>query len=459
MSDKFNYGSTFQIKTITSLLTDRAFCQQVSDILFPEFFESEQNAWIVNQILKYFSEFKSVPTLEVFTVKLADVDNAVTKTAIKAALTEVYRYAGAEDLAFIKERVLDFCKNQCIKNAILKSVDLLGNGEYDQIKTQIDAAMKSGADRNIGYEFMSGIADRYTTNARNTIPTCWPLINELAGGGFGAGEMVVFVAPPGIGKSTTMMNIGAYAVQKGLRVVHYTMELSEQYTAQRYDAIITGIATQNLQLHVDEVESTLKKKVTGDLIIKYYPTKSASVNTLRAHLDQLILVGKKPDMIIVDYADLLKSTGRTKEKTHEDLEIIYEELRGIAGEYGIPLYTASQSNRSSADSEVVTGDQIASSFAKVMVGDFIISLSRRATDKISGTGRFFVIKNRFGPDGMTLPSKINMSNGQMDIYEETSVKGQNLKNDMKTAQVDDRAQMLARFKEIKASSPQIKSFD
>jgi replicative DNA helicase len=452
MLDKFSYGYGFQVKTVSCLLTDKSFVQQVSDILLPEFFESESNQWIVELIIKYFQEYGTIPTLDVFKIKVQDVDREVLKTAIIEGLKDAYKYLESDDLEFVKEEVLNFCKNQSIKGAILESVELLRKGEYEAIKKSIDTAMKAGASRDIGYEFMKGIQARYTENVRNTIPTCWPLINDLAGGGFGSGELVIFVAPPGIGKSTAMMNIGAAAVQKGLNVVHYTMELSEAYTAQRYDAIITGIATQNLKYHIEEVESELKKRVNGNLTIKYYPTKTASVNTLKAHLDQMILLGTRPDLIIIDYADLLRGTGRTRDKLHEDLEIVYEEMRGMAGEYSIPVFSASQSNRSSAESEIVTGDQIASSFAKVMVADFIISLSRKVTDKIAGTGRFFIIKNRFGPDGLTLPSKINMSNGKMDLYEETSVQGKETKKDMDSGESLLRKSLLNKYKEISGDS-------
>lgn len=449
MSDKLsNFGYGFQIKTISSLLTDRSFLQQVSDILLPEFFESEANQWIVQTIVDYFQEYKTAPTLDVFKIKVQEVERDVVKASIIDCLKEAYRYLESDDLTFVKEECLDFCKNQCIKRAILDSVEYLKKGHYDSIKSTIDTAMKAGADRNIGYEFMHGIQERYTENVRNTHPTCWPLINDLAGGGFGKGELILFVAPPGIGKSTAMMNVGAHAVQKGLNVVHYTMELSEQYTAQRYDAIITGIATQNLKYHLDEVEAELNKKVNGKLIIKYFPTKSASVNMLKAHLDQMILLGTKPDLVIIDYADLLKGSSKSREKLHEDLEIIYEELRGLAGEYEIPVFSASQSNRSSADSDIVTGDQIASSFAKIMVADFIISLSRKVTDKIAGTGRFFIIKNRFGPDGLTLPSKINMSCGRMELFEESSSQGKEVKKDMESGETLLRKSLAQKYKEI-----------
>lgn len=453
MMDKLNqFGHSFQIKVITSLLTDKSFIQQVSDILYPDFFESEANNWIVSEIQTYYMQFKSIPTLDVFKIKLQEVEKEVLKSTVVETLKEVYKLTKSEDLDFVKQETVKFCRNQCLKKAILESADLLRQGDYDSIKKTIDSALKAGHERNVGYNLLEGIIERYTENVRNTIPTPWPLINDLSAGGFGKGELILFVAPPGIGKSTALMNIGAHSVQKGMNVVHYTMELSEAYTAQRYDAIITGIATQNLKYNLEEVEQELHKKVTGNLTIKYYPTKTASVNTLKAHLDQLILLGTKPDLVVIDYADLLRGTSRTREKLHEDLEIIYEELRGLAGEYEIPVFSASQSNRSSADSDIVTGDQIASSFAKIMVADFIISLSRKVTDKIAGTGRFFVIKNRFGPDGITLPSRINMSNGRMEIFEETSVQGKATKKEMESGDSLLKKSLLQKYNEISGTS-------
>ena len=134
------------------------------------------------------------------------------------------------------------------------------------------------------------------------------------------------------------------------------------------------------------------------------------------------------------------------------MENIYEDLRGLAGEYSLPVFTASQAGRSSSDSDVIQGDQVAGAYAKIMIGDFVISLSRKVTDKISGTGRFFIIKNRFGPDGLTLPSKINMSNGQMQIYEETSVQGTTVKKTMESGDEILRKTLSQKFKEINGGS-------
>jgi hypothetical protein len=451
MADKLsNFGHSFQVKIISALLTDKTFTQQVSDILLPDFFESEANVWIVDTIIKYFYEYKTAPTLDVFKIKVQDISSDVLKTSIIEMLKDAFRYLESEDLNFIKEQTLDFCKNQCIKRAILDSVELLNKGQYDAIKSTIDVAMKAGADKEVGHEYNKSVQDRYLDNIRSTIATPWPIINDLSDGGFGKGELVVFVAPAGIGKSWGLINVGAHALKQGLNVVHYTLELNAGYVGQRYDAVLTGIANQNLKFNLDEVESTVAK-LKGDLVIKYYPTKTASSSTIRAHIEKMILIDKKPDIVIVDYADLLRGAVSRKEMRHE-LESIYEDLRGIAGEYEVPLYTASQANRSSLEMDVIEADKISESYSKIMIADFVLSLSRKVTDKIAGTGRWHIIKNRFGPDGLTLPSKMNMSNGQIHIYEETSVEGKETKTSMQTGEELLKKSLSQKYKEIQGNT-------
>ena len=451
MADKLsNFGHSFQVKVISALLTDKAFTQQVSDILLPEFFESEANQWIVETIIKYFYEYKTSPTLDVFKIKVQDVSGDVLKSSIIEMLKDAFRYLESEDLDFIKEETLDFCKNQCIKRAILESVDLLNKGQYESIKATIDQAMKAGADKEVGHEYNDSVQARYQDNIRSTIATPWPVINDLSDGGFGKGELVVFVAPAGIGKSWGLINVGSHAVKQGLNVVHYTLELNEGYVGQRYDAVLTGIANQNLKYNLEDVEAAVSK-LKGNLVIKYYPTKTASCSTLRAHIEKMILIGKKPDLVIVDYADLLRGSVSKREMRHE-LESIYEDLRGIAGEYEVPLYTASQANRSALEMDVIEADKISESYSKIMIADFVLSLSRKVTDKIAGTGRWHIIKNRFGPDGLTLPSKMNMSNGQIHIYEETSADGKDTKATMQSGEDLLKKSLSQKYKEIQGNT-------
>jgi replicative DNA helicase len=267
-------------------------------------------------------------------------------------------------------------------------------------------------------------------------------------GGLGTGEMGVFVAPAGIGKSMALVNIAAHAAKQGLNVIYYTLELSETYVGARFDSHYTGIPSQDLKFHQEEVTETLKS-VKGNLVIKYYPTKTATVNTIAAHIDKCIMQGIKPDVVLVDYADLLRDTG-VKGAVRNDIMLgnIYEELRGLAGTYGVPLYTASQANRSALEEDIIEADKIAESYAKVMVADFVVSLSRKTADKISGTGRWHVIKNRFGPDGLTFPSKMNMATAKIDIYSENTVLGKEAKIMMQNNDEVIRQALANKFNEL-----------
>jgi len=425
------YGTSFQSKIIASLITDNKFTKQIVDILDVSYFDSESNKFIIKSIQDYFTKYKSTPTMEALKVFVDDIENDVLKSGVIDFLRQAWAHRESPDLVFVKEKTLEFCKNQVIKTAIMESVELLDNHQYDEIKGVIDTAMRAGIERDIGHEYLTGFEERMTNQARDIVPTKWDSINDLMEGGLGKGELGVIVAPAGIGKSWTLQSLGAHSVQQGLTVVHYTLELNAQYVGLRYDCIVSGQPTGNLQYYKEEVLSAIEK-LKGNLIIKYYPTRTASVNTITAHLQQCELQRIKPDLVIVDYADIMKSTQQFTEKRHQ-IGHVYEELRGLAGEFEIPIWTASQANRSSLEEEVIGADKVAEDYSKVMTADFVMSMSRKVVDKIANTGRFHVIKNRFGPDGLTFPANINTNTGNIQIFESSSMGGKKAQGKMDNA--------------------------
>jgi len=448
MTDKLSeYGFGFQVKVLAAMFTDRTFLQQIADIIQPEYFESESNSWILDIILGHFRTYKTPPTKDVLKVKVTEIEHAVLKVAVVEQLKEVFRYMESDDLSFVKDEILRFCKNQEIKHAIMDSVNLLKIGNYDEIKTKIDSAMKAGADTDIGHEYKSQVALRYNEAARHTITTGWDVVDDLMDGGLAPGELGVVMAPAGIGKSWLLINIGANAIRNGKNVVHFTLELNENYVGQRYDSVITGISAQNLKNHQEDIEDKMSR-IDGELVIKYYPTKSVGAMALKAHIEKSAMLGKAPDLVIIDYADLLKVS--TKDK-HEALEELYEELRGLAGEYKVPVWTATQAGRAALEEDIIEADKIAASYGKVMVSDFIMSLSRKVQDKLSGTGRVHIVKNRFGPDGMTLPSKINTNNGQFQFFEPDTSQGKATKKDMKSGETMMKKNLSEKFKDLGGS--------
>jgi len=448
MSDKFTeFGYTFQIKIITSLFKDRAFLQQIIDILNEDYFENEANQYIVSTIKKYFMEYKSSPTAEVMKGEISGITDASLRESIVSNLKEAYKHLDAADLDYIKEKTIDFCKNQEIKKAILGSVELLKIGKYDAIKTKIDSAMTAGGDRNIGHEYAEQVSERYELAVRNVLRTGWNEIDNLMDGGLGQGELGVVVAPAGIGKSFLLVNIGAAAAKAGLNVLHYTLELNEAYVGLRYDSVLTGIANQDLKYNVDEVKKVVED-LSGNITIKYYPTKGATINTIASHIEKYKILGKKPDLVLIDYADLLRGTGLNNRELRHELGNIYEEMRGMAGELDLPVWTASQANRSALNEDVIQADKIAESYSKIMTADFVMSLSRKIEDKANGTGRIHVIKNRFGPDGITYPSKINTNNGNFEIFDQHSIQGKDLQQGMDDSENTIRKMLKQKMEEL-----------
>jgi len=440
------FGTSFQSKIVASLMSDIKFIQTISDILEPDMFDSDSNKWLVKAIRDYFYEYKKQPTLEVVKYKIDEIDNDVLKSGVVDKLRDVWKNIEATDLEFVQSETLDFCKNQTLKTAILESVDMLENKNYDGIKSLIDNAMKAGSERDLGHDYIPSLEVRLSESARITVKTPWDVINDITDGGLGAGELGVVVAPAGIGKSWTLQALGSEVVRKGKTVVHYSLELNENYVGLRYDSIFSGVTTANIKYHKEEVEKKLQS-LPGKLLIKYFPTKAASVQTLGSHLKQIELSGVDIDMVIVDYADILMPTGNFKEKRHA-IGNIYEDLRGLAGELEIPIWTASQANRSALEEDVIGADKVAEDYSKVMTADFVISMSRKVEDKIANTGRFHVIKNRFGIDGVTYPSTINTNIGVVKIHEGSSQFGKETQDKMNNSEEFLRKELANKYNDM-----------
>lgn len=456
MSDKdtfLQYGHSFQVKVITLLVTDQEYLATVFDILKKEYFDSDGAQWIVKDIMEYFYQYKVCPSWEVMAIRMKDsIKNDTLGASAASLMREAQLSVSSEDLEFVKNTSLEFCRNQEVKLAFTDGIDMLQRGDLDAVRQRMDKAFKAGMKKDLGHVWKDGLEFRMSENARICVPTPWDVVNDACDGGSASGDLFVMVAPPGIGKTWGLIAVGAHAIKRGKTVIHYTMELQEPYVGKRYDANVSGISAQNLKYHKDDIQAAIGG-IEGTLIVKYYPPKTASIQTLRAHIESCILQGIVPDLIIVDYGDLVKPLAGYKEVRHQ-LENIYEELRSMAGEFKLPIWTASQANRSSMEEDVIGGEKISEAFSKLMVADFVISLSRKVQDKVGGTGRWHIIKNRFGPDGMTFPSKMNTSTGLIQLFEESTPQGRDAKKDMANGNIVMR-KLLKRKKDELDDNPSL----
>ena len=413
------FGKSFQEKLVKTILFDRNFANQMEEVLDTSYLELKYLQVFVDLMFQHKASYPH-PTYEamvsVVRTQTEDYSDSIIKQVIEFMARIKSNAIGDDDDEYVKEKSLDFCKKQKLKEAILKSVNLLQSQSFDQIQKVINDAMNLGADNDCGHDWHKDVLDRFEMKMRNPISTHWEEIDTITKGGLGKRELGVVVAPTGAGKSMALAHLGAMAVVKGKTVVHYTLELADTVVGQRYDSCITGIELKNLMSMKDAILMAVEH-IPGKLIIKEYPTKSASTRTILSHLEKLKQKGINVDMIIVDYADLLKPTAsgfKTQELRHS-LGKTYEELRAIGQVWDIPVWTASQTNRSGLNAEVITMEAISEAFNKCFVADFICTISRTVEDKTENKGRMFVAKNRNGIDGIVYPMEFDTSRVHLKV--------------------------------------------
>jgi len=418
-----SFGKAFQESLAKIILEDSKFSTQIGEVLDINFFELKYLQDFVKKIYSYKKKYKTHPSAPTFESILKSEDSSSSEVVRKQVRDFYVRlktdnYADVND-EFVRDKSLDFCRKQTLQGAMLKSVKLMQDSSFDEVSKIINDALKLGVSNDVGYDFIEDFEKRYQIKSRNPITTGWDEIDGIIGGGMGKGELGVVISPTGVGKSMVLTHMGMQALQRGSNVVHYTLELQDVTIGNRYDSCLTGIPINDLYYNKEEVFKEVKS-LAGKLLIKEYPTKSATTQTIRTHLEKLKSRDFDVDMIIVDYGDILKPIFQSKEK-RENLETIYEELRAIAQEFECPVWTASQTNRSGINAEVITMESISEAFSKCFVADFIFSVSRTGSDKSNNTGRIYIAKNRNGIDGIVFPIFMDPSNVEIKVFPQTEL--------------------------------------
>lgn len=420
------YGKSFQEKIFQGLLTDHTWAAQMTEVMRPAYFDLKYLAYLSDKYFKYHAKYKAFPTMalliSIIKDELKEQNNAVLKEQIVEYLGRMRSSPDMGDIAYVKDKSLDFCRKQALREALEKSVELISSDKYDAVVDLMRKAVSVGLPVSVGHDFFEDMEARFVKINRLACPTGLDQLDQktVLNGGLGRGELGVIVANTGVGKSHMLVSLGAQALKLGKNVVHYTLELTETAVGIRYDSHLTGIASNEIQDSKQEVLDKYKDMELGKLIIKEYPTGGATVNTIRNHLEKLSLRGITPSMLLIDYADIMRSS-REHDALRLELKLIYEELRNLAMEKGIPIWTASQANRDSSNSDVVGLENMSESYGKAMVADVVISLSRKPTEKATGAGRLFVAKNRAGRDGILFPVHIDTARSTIKILEESEL--------------------------------------
>ncbi len=420
-----HYGKSFQEKIFQGLVTDKQWAAQMIEVMDPDYFDVKYLNFLTDKYFSYFHKYKCFPTnqllVSIIRDDLKEGHDILLREQIVEFLTRIKSNPYPGDIKYVKDKALDFCKRQAFKVALEKAVEMVEGDKFESVVGLMKDAVAIGMPNTTGHDFFEDLEARFVHVERNVVPTGIEVLDtkDVLSGGLGKGEIGVIMANSGVGKSHWLVAMGAAAVKSGRNVLHYTFELSEHIVGTRYDSNFCNISSTDVK---DKKEDVIKhyndNPQYGKLIIKEYPTGGASIMTLRNHMEKLSLKSFKPHVIIVDYADIMRSSKSYDSLRHE-LKLIYEELRNLAMELGIPVWTASQANRSSATSEIVGLENVGESYGKIQVADVVLSLSRKAEEKATGAGRLFVAKNRAGKDGIIFPIHIDTARSKFTVLEST----------------------------------------
>jgi KaiC/GvpD/RAD55 family RecA-like ATPase len=293
-----------------------------------------------------------------------------------------------------------FTRRQELERAILKAADLLEKGDYDPVEKLIKDAVQISLTKDMGTDYFAdpkGRIEKYF-NSGGQVSTGWPQMDRLLYGGFSRGELNIFAGGSGSGKSLVMMNIALNWVQSGLSGVYITLELSEELTSLRTDAMLTNMSTKDIRKDIDTTELKVKMvgKKSGNYQVKGLPAQS-NINDIRAYLKEYqIQTGKRVDFVMIDYLDLLMPV--SAKVSPNDLFVkdkyVSEELRNLAKELQILMVTASQLNRSAVEEVEFDHSHISGGISKINTADNVFGIFTSRQMKERGKYQIQCMKSR-----------------------------------------------------------------
>lgn len=420
------YGKQFQEGIFHGLLTDHPWAAQMMEVMQPTFFDINYLEFLCQKYFLYHQKYKCFPSMglliPLIKEDLAESNDTILMDQIVDYLHRLKTSPNMGDLQYIKDKSLDFCKRQAFRDALTQAVELISSDKFESVVGLMKEAVAVGLPSSVGHDFFEDAEARFVKSRRQCCPTGINRLDakDILQGGLGRGEIGVITANTGVGKSHFLVALGANAMRVGKNVVHYTFELTETAVGIRYDSNLCNVPSNDVPDSKDYIMKKYRDMELGRLIIKEYPTGSASVHTIRNHLEKLMMKGFIPSLVVIDYADVMRSTRQYDSLRHE-LKLIYEELRNLSMDMNIPIWTASQANRASSSADVVGLENMSEAYGKAMVADVVLSLSRKPLEKDKGTARIFVAKNRAGRDGVLFPVQIDTSKSKFELLDPNSI--------------------------------------
>jgi replicative DNA helicase len=408
MSEEKNFGylgHTFQQQLIKSIIEDKKFGDVIIDVLESKYFDNNSFKFIMENIKELYLSYNKVPNYETLAQKIMSEGGNKDVNRPHIDTLESIKNLEKND-EFVKDKSLNFCRQQNLKKELKVIQSIIDNGEfesYNKIEQKIQKALQVGIMNDTVVDVFHNIDDALEKDYRLPIRTGIVGLDNVLKGGLGRGELGVILAPTGTGKTTLITKFANTAYNDGFNVLQIFFEDNEAQIKRKHYTIWSGVAPDEQPEFKEEVLFAVREqqeKSTGSLKLSKLPSDNITISEIKSKIRKMISEGFKPDLVLIDYVDCISPERSINGEEWKGEGSIMRSLESMTSEFNIAIWTATQGNRGSISSEVVTGDQMGGSIKKAQIAHIILSIGKTLEQKENNLATLSLLKSRVGKDGI-----------------------------------------------------------
>jgi len=417
-------GANFQLSLIKTMIEDKKFSATIIEVMDSKYFDGPYFRYIVQNIKELYDTFGWIPDYETLRQEVMKANEKDTAFAVHIDTLNSIEQHVIKGVEYVQATAMNFCKQQVLKRELKLVEKIIENGdfeEYNKIETLIQNALQVGSHVNDVRDAFFDVKSVLSKDSRVPIPLGIPGLDNLLKGGLALGEFGVILAPTGVGKTTFLTVAANSAYNVGKNVLQIFFEDNENDILKKHYAIWSGISPNDQIDRADEVEEVVKEmelNSKGGLKMLKYPSGTMTVSDIKSKIRKLKTEGFDIDMLIIDYVDCLVGEKTNFGEEWKGEGSIMRGLESMTSEFNIAIWVATQGNRESISSEVVTTDQMGGSIKKAQIGHVVISVGKTLEQKEHKLGTMTLLKSRIGPDGIVFQN-CKFDNEFLEIDTET----------------------------------------
>ncbi len=423
MSEK-NFGQlgpNFQKSLIKVIIENKKFAVTIIDVIESKYFDGPYFRYIIENVKEMYAKYGEIPSYNGIAEKImSENEKNSTTTSIHMDTLKGIQEHTLTDEGWIKDTSMNFCKQQVLKKELKLVEKIIENGdfeEYRKIEKIIQNALQVGATSDDIRDAFENIESALEKDSRLPVPLGITGLDNLLKGGLGVGELGVILAPTGTGKTTILTKIANTAYNQGKNVLQIFFEDNVTNILRKHYTIWTGIAPDDQIERKEEVIELVKQKEsesTGKLKLLKMPSDSVTISEIKSKLRKLHSEGFPVDVLIIDYIDCISPEKSTFGEEWKGEGSVMRSLEAMTSEFDLVIWTATQGNRESISSEVVTTDQMGGSIKKAQIGHVVVSIAKTLEQKEHNLATITLLKSRIGRDGVIFQN-CKFNNEYLDI--------------------------------------------